>query len=85
MAGAFVHFGFDVHIYNNHWSRLKSYWLAIHPSRPTLSSSSRTNGKSWMTSKWDGVQIFGYEPLPWIEGSRLAVDMARGMYELCEI
>lgn len=66
------------------WSRLKSYWLANIRSRPTPSSSSRTNGKSWMTSNGTACRSSATNHF---HGLRLQwrCDMARGMYVLCEI
>ncbi|HGN9081876.1 TPA: thymidylate synthase, partial [Klebsiella pneumoniae] len=67
MAGAFVHFGFDVHIYNNHLEQVEELLAREHPESSDPIVVFPHEWEELDDFKWDGVQIFGYEPLPWIK------------------
>ncbi|ENY5367408.1 thymidylate synthase [Klebsiella variicola] len=67
MAGAFVHFGFDVHIYNNHMEQVEELLAREHPEPSDPIVVFPHEWEELDDFKWDGVQIFGYEPLPWIK------------------
>ncbi|HAF1405823.1 TPA: thymidylate synthase [Salmonella enterica] len=67
MAGAFVHFGFDVHLYDNH---IEAAQELMGRGIPGNSDPVVIFPHEWAELddfKWDRVQICGYNPLPWIK------------------
>ncbi|EFI7037359.1 thymidylate synthase, partial [Escherichia coli] len=67
MAGAFVHFGFDVHLYNNH---MESVCELMKRQAPEHSDPVVIFPHEWSELddfKWDDILILGYDPLPWIK------------------
>ncbi|EOB6802627.1 thymidylate synthase, partial [Shigella sonnei] len=67
MAGAFVHFGFDVHLYNNH---MEGVCELMKRQAPEHSDPVVIFPHEWSELddfKWDDILILGYDPLPWIK------------------
>ena len=67
MAGAFVHFGFDVHLYNNH---MEGVCELMKRQAPEHSDPVVIFPHEWSELddfKWDEVLILGYDPLSWIK------------------
>nr|WP_275378641.1 thymidylate synthase [Xenorhabdus bovienii] len=67
MAGNFTHFGFDVHLYNNHEDGVTEYLDRedIAESNPIVSFPE--SWKELSDFNWRGIEIHGYKSHPWIK------------------
>ncbi|MEY1580012.1 thymidylate synthase [Providencia manganoxydans] len=67
MAGNFTHFGFDVHLYNDHEDGVNTYLERedIEENNPIV-----VFPNSWRELEdfnWQGISILGYQSQPWIK------------------
>ncbi|HFV6724403.1 TPA: thymidylate synthase, partial [Escherichia coli] len=67
MAGAFVHFGFDVHLYNNHMESVRELMQRQAPEHSDPVVIFPNEWSELDDFKWDEILILGYAPLPWIK------------------
>ena len=67
MAGAFVHFGFDVHLYDNHMEGVEELMKREPPKESDPVVIFPHEWAELDDFKWEGVQVCGYSPLPWIK------------------
>lgn len=67
MAGAFVHFGFDVHLYDNHMEGVNELMKRQAPEHSDPVVIFPHEWSELDDFKWDDIQILGYDPLPWIK------------------
>ena len=62
-----MHFGFDVHLYDNHMEGVEEL---MKREPPKESDPVVIFPHEWVELddfKWEGVQVCGYSPLPWIK------------------
>lgn len=68
MAMSLTHYGCDVHLYNNHSDAVGTY--LARDFDPEVSNPTVTFPDNWRELgdfKWEGVEISGYAPQPWIK------------------
>ncbi|CDL81038.1 thymidylate synthase [Xenorhabdus szentirmaii] len=67
MAAGFSHFGFDVHLYNNHAEGVDTYMKREDIAENDPIVVFPESWKELSDFNWQGISIFGYQSHPWIK------------------